>query len=273
VLATSLGTYSIYAYAAGHSGSRPAIALSATAEGVTMTPGSSTRIALLIRRRRLAGPVRLKLVSKPVRGLTVRLTPARTRGSRAALSLRTSARVRLRRYKLRVRASAGRLNRTIVLIVNVVRAVGGKAPSAGGGPPSPSGGGTGGTGGVGGSPFTITGNAAQALQPGLPQPIELQIHNPNGEALSIAGLSASVSAVNAPNATPGLPCSADEFAVQQYSGPLPLVVAPGATVSLGELGVPRSQWPQVSLLNLPTNQDGCQGASVTLRYTADARVG
>ena len=40
--------------------------------------------------------------------------------------------------------------------------------------------------------------------------------------------------------------------------------------SLSELGFGRSEWPEVSMLNLPTNQDGCKGASLTLAFAGAA---
>lgn len=47
--------------------------------------------------------------------------------------------------------------------------------------------------------------------------------------------------------------------------PLAVIVdTPGA----GESGT----WPPVAILDLPVDQDGCQGASVSLTYSADARL-
>ena len=43
--------------------------------------------------------------------------------------------------------------------------------------------------------------------------------------------------------------------------------------SLAELGVPSSQWPEVGVIDRPTDQDGCQGASLSLNYSAAARLG
>src|SRR6202011_6017398 len=87
-------------------------------------------------------------------------------------------------------------------------------------------------------PFTIAGNVGGPLQPGVPQPVDLQITNPNTSPLVITDLTASVAAVSAPGATPSLPCTLSDFSMQAFSGPLPLTVPASSTRRLAELGVP-----------------------------------
>jgi hypothetical protein len=111
------------------------------------------------------------------------------------------------------------------------------------------------------------------LQPGEPRPIDLQITNPNTSQLVVNSLTASVSAISAPQATASLTCTLSDFSVQAFSGALPLTVPASSTRSLAELGVPTAQWPQISIINLPTNQDGCRSASVTLSYGGTATGG
>jgi hypothetical protein len=50
-------------------------------------------------------------------------------------------------------------------------------------------------------------------------------------------------------------------------------VPASSTRTLAELGVPAAQWPQISIIDLPTNQDGCRTASVTLAYAGTATGG
>ena len=50
------------------------------------------------------------------------------------------------------------------------------------------------------------------------------------------------------------------------SGLLPLTVAPGSH-SLSSLGATP---PTLKMLNLPTNQDACKGATLTLTYGGQA---
>ncbi len=122
-------------------------------------------------------------------------------------------------------------------------------------------------------PFAITGNVEGPLQLGVPQPIDLRITNPNTSPLVITDLTASVAAVSAPRATPSLPCTLRDFSIQAFSGTLPLTVPASSTRSLAELGVPAAQWPQISIIDLPTNQDGCRAASLTLAYGGMATGG
>lgn len=120
--------------------------------------------------------------------------------------------------------------------------------------------------------FSLTGNVAVPLEPGSPQPIDVVISNPNDLPLIITSLGVDVQAITAPQATPSLPCTPSDFAVQPYAGPT-LTVPASSSRSLSELGVPSSQWPEVGIVDRPTNQDGCQGASLSLAYSADARLG
>jgi hypothetical protein len=165
-----------------------------------------------------------------------------------------------------VLGAAGHTRRTTKLVLNVLEPA--TIQTTGGTP-----------GGVGsstadvGPAFSISGDAAQPLEPGLSQPIDLQIENPNPASLTRNTLTAVVSGGNAPHATPALPCTTGDFSVQQYSGLLPLVIAPNSTLTLQQLAVPQAEWPQVSMLDRTTNQDGCEGASLSLSYGSAASLG
>jgi hypothetical protein len=251
---------------------------------VTLRPGSSTRLGVVIRRRRLAGTVRLRLASKLPRGLTARFAPVKARKKRSVLTLRATNRLRPGRYVLKVGGTLRHTTRTTKLIVVVPKPAGNGAGT--GGAPTPTGTGTGsGTGpsspnsdsGSGSSAadpaYTITGNAPAALEPGMVEPLDLRIENPNSTSLTLTSLTSAVTGVAAPQATPSLPCTAGDFSMQQYSGPLPLVIAPNATITLQQLDVPQSEWPQVSMLDRTSNQDGCEGASLSLSYGGAASLG
>jgi len=123
------------------------------------------------------------------------------------------------------------------------------------------------------SPFAITGNFPGPLEPGAPRAIDLQITNPNASPLVVTQLTASVRAVSAPQATASLPCTLSDFSVREFSGHLPLTVPASSTRSLAELGIPAAQWPQISLIDLSTNQNGCEAASLTLAYAGLATAG
>jgi hypothetical protein len=62
------------------------------------------------------------------------------------------------------------------------------------------------------------------------------------------------------------------FAVTQYSGPYPLTVPAGVTRTLGALGIPSRQQPQLRMIDMPAvNQDACKGVSVSLSYSGSAQ--
>jgi hypothetical protein len=134
------------------------------------------------------------------------------------------------------------------------------------------GGGGAGSGGarLGGSSasFTIHGDAAAPLSPGVRAPLDLQLTNPQDVPLSVTDLRVTVQSVSAPNADEGHPCADRDFAVDQASSGLRITLAGRSTSILSDLGVSRAKQPQVGMLNRAANQDGCKGASLTLAYTA-----
>lgn len=120
--------------------------------------------------------------------------------------------------------------------------------------------------------FSISGDLAEPFHPGGSAPLDLEISNPLDTDLVVSDLIVEVDAVDAPNATSELPCTVDDFAVDQLSLPDDLIVAAGSTTALTDLGVPAEDLPQVSMLDTASNQDGCKGASFTLAYSAVGRI-
>ena len=119
--------------------------------------------------------------------------------------------------------------------------------------------------------FVITGDLAQAIVPGSMTPLDLTFNNPHQAAMSVVSIEVSIGSVSAPNATASLPCTVDDFTVEQARTNLEFVVAANSTASLDELSIPVENWPAVGMLNTASNQDGCKGASLTLEYTAVGR--
>jgi len=109
--------------------------------------------------------------------------------------------------------------------------------------------------------FTISGDGAKQLAPGISTPINVAINNTFKRDLNFVGLNVSLDSTSNPA------CDTSNFVVTQYSGPSTLVIPAHTKRSLVALGVPRSQWPSVTMLNLPTNQDDCKGVTVNLTYT------
>lgn len=75
-----------------------------------------------------------------------------------------------------------------------------------------------------------------------------------------------VAAVSAPAATALRPCTVSDFAVTQFSGTYPFEIPEGSS-TLQSLGFAEDTWPTVRLVNRRVNQDGCEGATITLAYS------
>jgi hypothetical protein len=111
--------------------------------------------------------------------------------------------------------------------------------------------------------FTISGDLAIQLSPGRAAPLDLSFDNPNNKQIEISEVVASIAGTTAPG------CAASNFEVGQYSGSYPIPAPPG-TSSLSAAVADSTKWPQVRMRNLPTNQDACKGATITLSYSASA---
>jgi len=120
-----------------------------------------------------------------------------------------------------------------------------------------------------GGTFEIHGSLEAPLSPGRELPLDVTMVNPGSDDLVVSGLRVSVDAVEAPNATALLPCTAGDFAVTPGVGEV--LLDADATVALSEAGWDEESWPRLSMLDTDRNQDGCKGASLTLEYTAEAR--
>ena len=116
--------------------------------------------------------------------------------------------------------------------------------------------------------FTIAGTTVDPISPGVMAPLNLEVTNPYDIPLLVSDLSVKVRKVSAPNADRDTPCVIGDYVVGQVSSQLVVTVAARATSSLNDLGVARSTWPRVGMVDRPVNQDGCKGASLTLDYAA-----
>jgi hypothetical protein len=254
--ALSLGAFTGYAARMAPRHRKPTFTVTAYPTGDTISAGSTGGYRLLLHRRRFPWAVTFKLQRPLPHGVGARFTRIRTRRSRSTLTLRTWGWTPAGEYHLTVRARHGRIVKRLALTLTIVGNTDGAGTAAAAVPL-----------------LRITGNAAAPLEPGVPQGIDLLITNPNSTAVVVTGLTTAVQSVSAPNATASLPCTVSDFSAQQYSGPFPLTVPASSTRSLSQLGVPPGQWPQVSIIDRPTDQDGCQQATVTLAYVGAATLG
>lgn len=230
----------------GHAAQAPRpFTLTRSPSSRAIAPGHGTTYRIAIRRRKgFHGSVRLGLSGGLPTGASARFAPSHTRGSASTLSITTTSGVRDGRFRLHVVATSGRTRETLEAMLTIAVPV---APTA---------------------PFAI-GGSVRDLAPGVPGRVDLSITDPKALPLLISSLSISLQRLEAPNATGSLPCTIADFSIQQFSGSYPLWVPGSSTRTLAQLGIPSSEWPQVVLLNRPSNQNGCSNASLTLGYTGD----
>jgi hypothetical protein len=118
--------------------------------------------------------------------------------------------------------------------------------------------------------FSIAGALTASLAPGFGHPLDLTLTNHESADLAISSLVVTVADVDAPRSDPSHTCDAGDFSVEQFSGASGFTLPAQGTVSLGALGFTASELPQVSMLNLPVNQDGCKAASLSLAFAGTA---
>jgi hypothetical protein len=119
--------------------------------------------------------------------------------------------------------------------------------------------------------FRISGVAETRLSPSAVASVDVSLTNPNSRPLAITRLDAQISAITT-RAGSG-PCGQQDFAVRQFSGEYGFVVGPSRTTTLGRIGVPSSQWPQITMIDRPVNQDGCKNALISISFTGEATGG
>lgn len=218
------------------------LSVSAAPSAVLARPGGSVTTALTIGRTNYAGPVTLAASGLPA-GVTASFTPNGTTGNTSTLTLRATGSAADGSYPVTVTASGAGSTGSGSAVVTLVLETAGR-------------------------PFLIAGTVG-ALAPGVIRPIDLSLTNTGTVALPVTGL-----AVRLPTATSKPDCSVTaNYELKQYTGRYPLTVPAGATVTLSGLGVPQADWPALTMRNLPTNQDACKGASMSLTYSGTAEGG
>ena len=120
------------------------------------------------------------------------------------------------------------------------------------------------------APFTVTGDLTREIRPGALVPLDLTLTNTNPAPIVIDQIAVTVGPIDAPNADADHPCTDADFDVRPLRPGVAVTVPGGSTATLAGLSIPEADWPAVGMLNLPHNQNGCKGATLTLRYEATA---
>ncbi|MBO9521624.1 MAG: hypothetical protein J7518_08815 [Nocardioidaceae bacterium] len=202
----------------------------------TVVDGESTTYDIDIDRGLLSGPIALKVSGVPANA-TAKVSPSLSLlGSHASLKISTATNVVPGVYPITVKGSALLASGSATVYLIVVPQT---YPD-----------------------FPIAGSADRVLAPGSEAgAVNLAITNPFGATMTVTGLGVTVTGTDKPG------CAASNYAVTAYGGPATLTIPPNSTRTLQQLGVPRAQWPQVAMLNLPVNQDACKGATVQLHHS------
>jgi hypothetical protein len=122
-----------------------------------------------------------------------------------------------------------------------------------------------------GKQFTISAPPVTLPGPGSQVALNLSLVNPNNQALQVTNLTAAVTSVTKTSANSARVCTPSDYAITQLAATrYPLIIGAGQTVSLATLlGVSTSSTslPQLTMLNSPSNQEGCKGATIALSFS------
>lgn len=110
--------------------------------------------------------------------------------------------------------------------------------------------------------YTLTGDVSGSLLPGSTGAVDLRITNPNPVPITVVSDTTTIT-------TSRGSCPPSNFASLQDLR-VPVVVPAGSSVTLSQAGVPPADWPTVTMVDTPSDQDACAGAVLTLHYRGEA---
>jgi hypothetical protein len=162
--------------------------------------------------------------------------------------------IKLGSYQLRISSaySTRKLNFNIVKSAKPATSTGGSGTGSGTG-----------SGSTAGADFTISGGVT-GLEPGLTLPVTLTLTNPNSTKIYVTHLTVSMAADSTPSG-----CYRDtNFRITQSAATStdPISIPAKGTVTL--TSAPYA--PQITFLNLTTNQNVCKNTSLALTYSGSA---
>ena len=121
------------------------------------------------------------------------------------------------------------------------------------------------------SPITITGQITRPISPGEMVALDLAFTNPNDVTIAIDQGTVGLASLDAPRAEATRPCSQADLDFRPLADAVIVTVPARATETLSGLGVPEQDRPALGMHDRPVNQDGCKGATLTLRYQASGQ--
>lgn len=227
------------------------LTMTTTPASVTLAPGSTAAYDIQLARTNLPGAITFAVQGGLPAGATAAFTPNPATGNTSTLQVTTPATASNGTFTIRLVGSGTSPSGTTQYAYSTVDLVISSN----------------------GKPFTISGNLAEPLAPGISRPLNLTLTNPNNKPLAITNLTATVQSVTrtAYAIAHNQPCTAADYPITQYSGPYPLSVPANSSTTLAGLGVSTSARPKVSMLNTALNQDGCKGATLTLTYSGSGQ--
>ena len=109
----------------------------------------------------------------------------------------------------------------------------------------------------------ISGTTRRPVAPGVSSKISLRFVNTIPTTVVLSGVRSASSASTPRRPTPTHPCVRADFRIRQMPAGS-LRVPSGRVTTLYDLGVLRRDWPRLTMINRPVNQDGCKGARLKL---------
>lgn len=114
----------------------------------------------------------------------------------------------------------------------------------------------------------IAGDPVALLSPGATVPLNVSFSNNTNKSLAVNRLSVRIAGITQTQevVAAALPCTSADYRITDYSGSYPLAIPAGPS-SLQSAGIPPANWPKITMMDTPLNQDGCKGATLQLAYT------
>jgi hypothetical protein len=113
--------------------------------------------------------------------------------------------------------------------------------------------------------FGVGGNLSTPLYPGTSEPLDMTFTNPSSSPITIG--SADLTGSNISISTSQAGCGSSNFHATGLGTKVTIPAHQFTPTSLSALNVPQADWPVITMIDTNTNQDACEGATLTLTYS------